>query len=49
METATREVVKEAATSSQFVPITLPAAGPVDDIPLVSAPRARPMTTRTPD
>jgi hypothetical protein len=46
VETATREAVKEAATSSQFVPITLPAAGPVDDTPLalVSAPRARETT-----
>ena len=43
VETATREAAKEAAISSRFVPITLPAARPVDDTPLalVSAPRAR--------
>jgi hypothetical protein len=43
VETATREAANEAVTSSRFMPITLPAAGPVDDTPraLVSAPRAR--------
>jgi len=43
VETAVREAAKEAAIDSRFVPITLPAARPVDDTPLalVSAPRAR--------
>ena len=43
VETATREAAKEAATGSRLVPITLPAAGPVDDTPLasVSVPHAR--------
>jgi hypothetical protein len=39
VETATREAAKEAATSSRFVPITLPAAD--TPLALVSAPRAR--------
>ena len=40
VETATREAAKDAA---RFVPITLPAARPVDDtaLALVSATRAR--------
>jgi len=43
VETAAREAAKETATSSRFVPFTLPSAGPVDDTPLalVSAPRVR--------
>jgi hypothetical protein len=42
VETATREAAKDAA---RFVPITLPAARPVDDAPpsLVSASRAHPI------